>query len=77
MVTLKQLVAFSCEEKSDRGETIYLSPVLANVFPEILSSCNAKPCEAPVNELLSVFTSWNDDEAAWEILGNFKHSPQD
>jgi len=65
---VRQFAAFSSEGKNDCGETIYLSPALANLSPEIVSSCNAEPCEPPVEKFVSVFASWNDDEAAWKIL---------
>lgn len=71
-VTLKQLAAFSSEGKSDCRQTIYISPVLAHISPEILSACDAIPCEAPVEESLSVFASWDDNGAAWEILRSSK-----
>lgn len=65
---LKQLAAFSSEAKSDCAQTIYISPGLASVSPEILSACGAEACVTPTNESLSVFASWGNNEAAWEVL---------
>lgn len=65
---VRPFAAFSSKGENDCGYAIYLSPALANLSPEIIFSCNAEPCEPPVEGLVSVFVSGNDDEAAWKIL---------
>jgi len=66
--TLVQLAAFDTEAEKGCARTIYISPALALVSPEILSDGNAEACTAPSETSLEVLVSWDDDSAAWGVL---------
>lgn len=72
--TLREMAAFVSpfeEPNADGSETYYLSPGLAAASPRELEEGKAIPCNPPSREnnpTLGVLVSWDDDEAAWEIL---------
>lgn len=72
--TLVQCAAFDAETnpKKDCALTIYISPVLALISPEILAEGSAEVCEAPSEGSVGVLVSWDNKEAAWEVLRSSK-----
>ena len=47
---------------------IYLSPELSVLAKTLLLPLLLEPCDPPGTDSLEVFTSWNNNEAAWTIL---------
>jgi hypothetical protein len=67
--TFVQLAAFDIERHEPNcSRTIYLSPALGLLSSEILAEGKAESCPPPSESSLEVLVSWDNDEAAWEIL---------